>query len=435
MNNRAQDLVEAYQAMKARYGISGSYEWWEAHAGVREFNIYKIDTARKKLSMRSYDDTASVAIYDKLRYVDFGSDGESHDPVYRVMEVTSMPFLEAVEFVLELDQALPPEFIPTATSERTVEKKKPYTIKYIQNLIRERSKHKEIYAELATGLFRGCTKDEQTYGEKIFSIGLVLKNEYQNDDRIFIPEIDVKHVAVGSYRYNRTPGLHPSSGQAMNKGLLRKNGKRIIFGEHLISKFKKDVILAEGHSDCVVNNAKRMACVSSGSSTKKLGDRIFTLAGKHIHIFPDADFAGAEGAFKKALEIISWNKDCSPEDTIEFTIYWWSQTFTSAKINSKVVELGTGSDIDKSIPKNDPLRLLSIPCNNGTASVDLNLLRQFLVITAKKVGLKAFPKKLDPRNWIVLSKGPKKEGYDFVDFHEENMSNHKYQNFISKFQY
>jgi len=424
---KATELVDAYKKLKLGYDKNSSFDWWDLNKFHKELNIYDINTKTKKASLRSFDDTASVAFYDGLSYVDFGGDGQKHDPAFRVQEVTGVSFLEAIELILEWEGQLPPDFVATVSSERKKERKKPYTIKYIQKMVRNRGQYKAIYDELAKGLFRSCSSKEQKYAEKIFNIGLIPKNDFQNDDRIFIPEIDNKHVAWGSYRYNRTPGFFPGTKDLMAKGLLRKDAKRIIFGEHLLSKFKKDIILAEGHSDAIVNNSKRMSTISSGSSTKPLGDRINLFIGKHIHIFPDLDFAGAQGAFNKALEIINFNKTASTEDKIEFTIYWWSEWFVSKKLFKKLQ--------NNDIPKSDPIRDLNIPIKKEHACVNLKIIREYLIIIAQKKGLKSFNKKLDPNNWTLLSKEAKPDGYDFIDFHNENQEKPNYKKFISTFQY
>lgn len=413
-----EEIIQHYKRVLQRYSKEESIYWWEQNAWRRELGVYKISSL-KKLALRAGDDTPSTSILEGLHYIDYGGESISRDPVHRIREVTGMGFIEAINLFLSWEgNSIVEEFIPRDTN-RSQEKKKAYEKKYLRDAVLNKTRFAERYEKLASGLFRSCNKNEQLIAENFLLIGFLPKGEHQEDDRIFIPEMDENGIAFGSYRYNRD--------NKEKKGLLRSNSNRVLFGSHLLSKYGENVILAEGHTDVVVNIAKRMAAITTGSATKKIGENIHLLAGKHFHDFPDLDIPGMLGAFKRGLEIEEWNKK-NPENKIRHTIYWWAEWFASSKIAEKLIsgEVTRAEDFFS-------IKEL-IPIKKGHACFNVQLLSLVLEEYAKKRRL-LLPDHLHIKNWKLLSRSCKTAGYDWIDFHTENKSSNNYQSFIQTFKF
>jgi hypothetical protein len=415
----AKTPLERYHDLKELYADKdSSFDWWERNAARPELGVYKIDTDHKKLSLRAYDDTPSTAIYERLTYVDFGGDGTAKDPIERIMEVTSMKFKEALSLILEWEGDIPEDFVPKETTGKKEELRSAYSNNYLREAILNKQKFKDLYGELAKGLFRSCSPEEQKEGEKLFSIGFVGKSEYQREDRIFIPEFDSGGIAWGSYSYNRG---------AERKGLLRKNSKRVIFGSHLLKKFGKNIIFSEGHTDTIVNVSKHMATVTTGSSTKKFGDNIGLLAGKHLHDFPDLDIAGMLGAVNRGLEIDEWNA-ANPDKPILHTIYWWSEWFVDQKIATKIQDNQVArSELFFNFKDSIPIKK-----EHACFNVDILAILQEEYAKKKKITL---PDRLRIHTWKVMARGAKPAGYDWIDFHTDHSGSANYDSFIKQFKF
>lgn len=414
-----EELKARYRGILERYfSKEESFYWWESNAWRQELGVYKI-APNKMLSLRAGDKTSSTVVYSGLHYIDYGGEGTMQDPIHRIREVTNMGFVEALKLFLSWEgDTAAQKFIPKQQTNKE-EKKKPYDKKYLRDAILNRTRYTQRYEKLSNGLFRACNKNEREVAENLLLIGFLPQNELQEDDRIFIPEMDENGVAFGSYRYNRE--------NKERKGLLRANSTRVLFGSHLLSKYKENVILAEGHTDVVVNVAKRMAAITTGSATKKIGENIHLLAGRHFHDFPDLDIPGMLGAFKRGLEIEEWNKK-NPDKQIKHTIYWWAEWFASDKIAEKLLS-GELSKAEEFFSIKD-----LIPIKKGHACFNVELLSLIQEDYAKKRKLK-ISEGLCIKNWKLLSRSCKTAGYDWIDFHTENKNSENYQSFIQKFKF
>jgi len=411
-----------YKRFKESQNKEDSFRFWEENSGRFELGVSNIDTQRKKLSLRASDNTPSTAIYEGLMAVDFGGDFKG-DPISRVMETQNMSFPQALKIVVSWiggdTLLLNKDFTPIQNKEKEVAK--PYNELYLRGTRLDTVEYQERYNLLKKDLFRGnCSKEEIKRGENLFQIGFIPKNEYSLEDRIFIPEFDKNSIAWGSYRYNRS--------SSFNKGLLRKNGKRVLFPANLISHFRKDIILSEGHTDTVVNNAKSLACITTGSSTKRFDSNISELKGKHLHDFPDLDIPGMIGAINRGLEIDKFNSTASIEDRIEHTIYWWAEWLTDKKLANKI--------LNNKLVESDLLFNIKdyLPIKKEHVCINTDMLQIIEDKYFKKRNI-SLPERLKIKNWTLLSKKAKKSGYDWIDFHEENHSSKNYLNFIEKFRY
>ena len=397
--------VELYKELKASYSAEDSWELWSSLSNKPELGIYQVNDNTKKLSFRAYDDTPSVAIYSELNSVDFGGDCKPVDPVGRIMEVTSMSFMEAVKLFLSWEGQDIGDYV-RPKYQHIKEKKSealPYKPNYIRRAIKDRISHKG-YKLIYKDLFRGCSDKEIKYAENVLHIGYIPKNE-DYIDRIFIPEMDEKGIPYGSYRYNR---------RAEPKGLIRKNSKRVLYGSHMLPKYKDSIIYCEGHSDTVVSIAKRIGAVTTGSSTKLLGKNISLLKGKTVFDFPDLDIAGMKGAMSRSVEISIFNSTCSEEEKIRHEIFWWSDWIASEKVYDKI--------INNKIDKADPFSFIAkkIPLKKNHAFFNIDLLEEIQADICKKK--KWNLSSLSIRNWRIIFKNTSlKEGFDFVDFHEKEI--------------
>jgi len=403
-------LYEKYKQFKEGMSKEESWELWHSLSGKPELGVCQVNESAKKMSFRVYDDTASVAIFENLIAFDFGgSNDKGVDPVGRIMEVTGFDFKNAlITFMSWLGEDIeikPPEMRFKKDKKSQVN---PYKPSYLRRVISDRHLYKEQYEKLAKGLFRSCTEKQKKYAENVLYIGYVPATE-EYVDRIFIPEMDEKGIAYGSYKYNR--GADP-------KGLLRRNSKRVLFGSHMLPKYKDYIIYSEGHSDTVVNIAKRFSCITTGSSTKKFDDKLSLLKGKTLLDFPDLDIAGMKGAMSRKMEIEEFNKNASPEDKIKHIIFWWADWITSEKIYQKISNNQTEKQ-DEFISIKDDIVL-----SNGLAGISKKMLRKLQFEICKK---KNWPfELLDINNWkVVYKKQHKKAGFDFIDLYESEDSEEK----------
>lgn len=404
--------VELYKSIKGAYqSKDSSYDWWLTNSGRPELGIYDVDTKLKKLCLRASDKTASTAIYPELQIKDFGGSDGIDDPVSRIMTNTSLTFLEAVDLFLSWEGA---DYDYNPPVSNFVKEKKdtsaPYKDSYIRATMVDKARNLARYEELAKDLFRSCSPEEKANGERLFSVGFITKEkaEYEGSvDRIFIPEFDQNKIPYGSYRYNRN--------DKDRKGLLRGNSKRVLFGSHLLGD-ATNVVFAEGHTDTVVNCSKGMQCVTTGSATKRFEENLAILAGRNILDFPDLDLAGLFGAVNRDIEISQWNANCLEEDRISHQVYIWAEGFVDSKVNERI-------DSGESLIKEIYFPFLAEIEENGFSK---EIMLQLVQIYAQKKNYS-----IDTSKWKFISKGFKKGGYDWIDFHLENQSKDAYKPFIN----
>ena len=430
-NNNIEALINMYKTRKASYDKQSSWLWWLNNSDKPELMVYQINERTKKMSLRADDETPSVAVYSGLSYMDFGGDSRLRDPVDRIMETTGLSFIEAIKLFLtweniNIDDEILEYQVPKPVVYITKEKKQykaPYNDKFIQDRIMDRLKFPSIYNPLREGLFRSCSIEEMERAEALFSIGLFISKDPEWSHRIFIPEFDEKGQAWGHYLYNR---------EAEPKGLLRKDAKRVLFGSHLVSRYGDNIIYNEGHSDVLVNVAKGLAAVSTGSATKRLSEEYLEiLAGKTLHDFPDLDIPGILGATQRALDILEWNQK-NPNKKINHKIYLWSSMFYSEKIAKRIME----HTVSKSEPYYPFIRYIPLKKGKTTTAAIFDIKIMFLIQRdwAEKRNIN-LPKELLVSNWKVLSKKLKKGGYDMIDFHNENQNSPKYNKFLTLFKF
>jgi len=406
-------LYKKYKEFKQGLTKEDSWELWLSLSNKAELRIYQIDQNSKKLSFRVYDDTPSVVVFENLIAFDFGgSSDKGIDPVGRIMEVTDYSFKDALILFMgwlgEDIEVKPPVLRYKAEKKSEIQ---PYKPAYIRRVISDRHIYKNEYEKLAKGLFRGTTEKEQKYAENILYIGYIPATE-EYIDRIFIPEMDENGIPYGSYRYNR------GAVKPVAKGLLRSNSKRILYGSHMLPKFKGSIIYSEGHSDTVVNLAKRYGCLTTGASTKKIGDNIGTLAGKKIYDFPDLDIAGMLGAMKRHIEIEDFNKNCLEEQKITHIIFWWADWFVSDKIYNKISL--------NQVEKQDPFASIvnDIVLSNNLAGISIKMLKKLQLEFCKKRGWDF--ESLNIEKWkVIYKKQYKNIGFDFIDFYESKKNQEK----------
>ena len=403
------EKVRSYKAFVMSFNREDSLDWWLSNMNRPELQIY--NEVNGKFSFRAFDDTPSVTIYDCLKYVDFGGDSEAKDPVSRIMEITELSFIPAVEMFLSWnDKNIVSDRIKWERVKDTKSEAAPYKPAYLRNMLINRKRYSNEYNLLRVELFRGCSLSDIKYAENVLHIGYEPKKD-QWTDRIFLPEMDISGTAYGSYRYNRSEGKTPNG----RKGLIRKNSKRVLYAEHMIPKFRDSVIYTEGHSDCVINISKRYSAITTGSSTKKFGTNITKLKGKTLYDFPDLDLAGLKGAMTRSVEIEIFNKTVDQHDKINHIIFWWADWIKSTKIFDKLTQ--------NQVSKTDLYYSIQnvIPVKNNAAYLNLNTLVkiQKLICKNKKWDFE----KLSILNWHVVFKEQfKVDGYDFADFYTDEQS-------------
>jgi len=409
MNNN--DMVEKYRTIVQSFSKNESFEWWEENSIRPELMAYKVNTGAKKMSFRGHDDTPSVSFLDGLRYYDFGT-GEGGDPVTRIMEVTNLPFLEAVKLFLSWfgeDVNIEEYKVKASYVKKSTESKvDPYKPSYLRRMILGRSNPR--YKLLLEGLFRGAaTQKEIQYAESVLHIGYDEGTE-KYVDRLFIPEMDINGIAYGSYKYNRN-----DSSDTIPKGLIRKNSERVLFGEHMLPKAGKNIIYCEGHTDVIVNIAKKFYAVTTGGATKAIGNNISKLKGKIIYDFPDLDIAGMLGATRRSIEIEAFNKTAKPEDKIKHFVFWWAEWIEIDKIDKSIRE--------GKADKNALMIKDFIKYKNGHAYLNYKHLDiiQSKFLKQKKVSIKNTVSNFK----VVFKKNFKNNGYDFIDFYRDENSSEK----------
>lgn len=370
-----------------------------------ELGVYGVDSSKKAAKFRD-EKTASTHFLPNLRYTDFGGDGQVHDVVHRIMEVNNCNFPEAVKILAQWENEPMESFdkkgdfdFSTKQYFDTKEIKNPYKKRYLDERRVESKKNKKIAFELLKGLCRSCNSQDYKRAVKMFSIGLVSyeRSSGEKEVRLFIPEFDEKEVAWGSFSYNRS---------LPTKGLLRKSAKRVLFGSHLIKYFdpKKPIIFAEGHSDCIVNNAKCYACVTTGSATTPLREWMFPLLeGRMLHFYPDADEAGMRGVLQKLLDIESYNATVEVERHIKYQVFWWSDN----------------------IVKKDGTFLKA----NELKKIQQDFFTKKRITPTKEMLF---------NNWKIIKRKSNttvKVGYDFIDFHTEYKDSPEYAKYMDKYSF
>lgn len=430
------DLVKLKSKILAKYRTPAESMVFFRKANVKKFfNIMNLEGT--KFSLREADSTASVSVSKELKTNDFGTSAGQKDILVLIMDTLNKNrdednkferkkhFPVFVKKLAELDGADLNEdlsnYVPKKVIVKEVKKEPPYKQRYLDARKQNRKRNPKIFNKLMDGLCRSCSKEEKDRAEKIFDIGLV---DYFKKDtngkipknpekvfRLFIPEYDKNLDAYGSFSYNRSEE---------KKGLLRKNAKRSIFGIHLLPSFDKNkpIVFSEGHSDTIVNNAKKIQSITSGSATKDIGLNIEDLKGLDIHFYPDLDLPGVEGLTKKILEIEIFNKTASNKDKITYSVFYWS---TNVLID--------GENIDFRLYEKDQGILLRdlIHRNKRPFSDYLSSLSQS--------DKKDLWNKIKLSNWTPKSRSPKQKGYDWIDFHNDNKNHEKYNKFISQYTY
>lgn len=401
-----------------------SFDWWSNNSHREELGIISVNDNLKKISMRLDDHKESTAIYGNLGYVDFGQSNKKKDPVDRIMEVKSCSFSEALNIIyswLSSDEIQPIRSNSSNNSNNSNNKKSEYPLN--NNIVREcllnKANFKERYDNLKYGLFRACTEAEISFAENILSIGFSPISKYDIEDRIFIPEFDENNNPWGFYKYNRS-----ANGP---KGLLRSNSKRVLFASHLLRKYPKDIIYAEGHTDVIVNVSKHYAAITTGSATKSFDSNINLLANKTLHDFPDLDLPGMIGAVNRGIEIDEFNR-LNPDKLITHIIYWWSEWMYSEKLYSKIIENKVDTYESFYLIKDQ------IPLKYNRANFNVSLLSEIINIYAKKNKI-ILPPRLDIKNWKIMQKGACESGFDWIDFYQKHKIDEKVEKFLSKFKF
>lgn len=442
-----QNLKELLHSIKEKFETDNdSFEFFETFSSKKELGIVSIDTRNKKFDLRG-ENTPSVKAYPKLVYVDYGGEGKPRDVIQLILENNpEMKFPDAVKLLASWLNEDTSKFITKGKSENvSTEKALPYSQRYITSQIEERNipENKDIFMSILKGLFRSCSIEEMRVGVKAFNIGLN-KYEIELEDkskiqqwRLFIPEYDEKLIPYGSYRYNRE--------YKDNKGLLRRNCKRVLFGSHLLKYFKKSIpiVVSEGHSDVCVNIAKYMQSVTTGSSTSKITPFLPLLKGFELHFYPDSDQPGIKGVTLKILEIEEFNYSLPEEDKIKYKIFSWGKGFVEKDIQDfKNLYIPF-----EEILINDTLKKYSKKWwlnhfNEETLTefIDFSIIRkeQELIISKKiKEDKKDYiiPDSIWIDNWKPVSKDFVQQGFDFIDFHTKFQSSEKYEGFISKYKF
>jgi len=393
--------------------------------------VYKADNFdeyKSKFSARKEDNTPSCLCKPRLTTVDFGDTGKQKSILQYIVDVHNekeegeyleMPkaFPKAVQMLadlLEVDENQDMDdyvYVPPPPVEE--KKEKEYKPKYIDRQKKnslKNDKNKEIFLSLMNGLCRSCSLDEKRRAVKVFNIGL---NDYLLTDpktkksrtvyRLFIPEYSRDLVAYGSFRYNRNEDP---------KGLLRKNCQRVLFGIHISHFFnqEKPIIFAEGHSDVIVNNSKRIQTITSGSATTPIGENISELKGRIIHLYYDLDLPGVKGITERIIEIEMFNKDVDEAEKIKYKIFQWS---------SKVIIDGEVKNfIEYEDEQKEVIKRLKGDTRRGITLSDDEIFEKCRIST-----------------WKVLSNEPKNKGYDWIDFHTEMQEHPKYSAFINQYTY
>lgn len=432
--------VELWKKISERFPTpADSFEFFKTFSSKKELKIVGVDLRNEKFNLRG-EDTASVKAYGKLSFVDFGGDGRKRNVIELIMQNEGCNFTQAVNIVANWLNEDTSKFQTKVHKKEDDEKKAPpYKDYYVQKQIEERNKPENIllFKELCYGLFRGCSDVEIRNGIKIFKIGF---NTYKNSEdieesRLFIPEYDENFVPYGSYRYNR--------GIKSRKGLLRKNCQRVLFGSHLMKNFKDGpIIMSEGHSDVVVNNAKNLRCLTTGSSTKSLGEFLHLLKGKELHFYPDADQPGIKGVTLKALEIEMFNKTLPEEEKIKYKMFLWGawKETSIEEFQSLYLPLAAVGKTDALLKYSKAWWLNHFDDISLSPIITLSIMEleqnRILADKAKELNISLDQKILDKINikkWSLLSKDILDQGFDFIDFHLKNNKSERYDRFLSKY--
>lgn len=395
-----------------------------------KYKASNFDRYKSKFSARAEDSTPSTLCKPRLTTVDFGDTGKQKGILYYIADILneqeedkskhlSLPkhfpvLVKKLAEMLNVDENQNIDdyiYVPVEVEE--TKKSPPYSTSYIQKQKEyslKDAKTKKLFKELMEGLCRSCSIDEMRRAVKIFNIGLTHYMDTNKETkkirkvhRLFIPEYSTDLTAFGSFRYNR--GEDP-------KGLLRKKCVRVLFGNHISHVFKTDkpIIFAEGHSDVIVNNSKRIQTITSGSATTPIGDNIEEMKGKTYHLFYDLDLPGVKGITERVVEIEEFNKDKDEEDKIKYKIFQWSSKII---IDDEVKDF-----IDYEEDQKEVIKRLKGDTRRGITLSDDEIFEKARI-----------------SNWRVLSHEPKKKGYDWIDFHTDMQTHDRYKVFIDTYTY
>ncbi len=430
------DYKEVLRSIQDRYpDPQSTYEFFLQNKMRPELGIVDIDERMKKADLRG-EKSPSTVFYGNLKFIDYGVSNRKEDVVSLIMRNTNLKFPQAVELLCSWQSQSPAEIADQPKVERTVEERKkvaPYSQKYIQKKLEARKEKWDIFVPIRNGLLRGCSAEEKKTAMILFDIGL---DGYIPEDgeemvyRAFIPEYDENKVPYGSFRYNRT--LDP-------KGLLRANAQRVLFGSHLLKMFdlNKPIIVSEGHSDTVVNNAKKMQTVTTGSSTTAIGAFLHLLAGKEIHFYPDADQPGMKGVTQKILEVITYNKTVPDEQKIKWKVFWWGETFIEDKMkNINLSKIDSMPEVElRKIKQSWWFKYREEIGQEAKITLEVLEKHQRELLSHEKVNVSELPEELFVSKWYLISRDCIKQGFDWIDFHEKYKTLDKYHQFIKKYKY
>lgn len=446
------EIIDIYNKIAEKYQTpEESFEVFDLLSS--KLKIKSINKNTRKFDLRG-ENTPSVTCYGKLTYVDFGAGDGRRNIVHLIRENNkTLSFKSAVlqlaEWLKEDVELLKASSIGLRKQEET-KKAEPYKEKYIQDQIDERNKieNKELFLNLINGLCRSCSIEEKRAAVKAFNIGLNYydssytyeeggeqKTKTERQYRLFIPEYDQHKVPYGSFRYNRE--------YKDNKGLLRKNCQRVLFGSHLLPFYKKQkpLIFSEGHSDTIVNVSKYLQCVTSGSSTTPLKAFLPLLKGFLIHFFPDADQPGIKGVSEKILEIEEYNKELPEEEKIKYQVFLWGIGWKEKNIEDFQNMLIPLSEIDTLAEKySKAWWRRHFTDETLTPNIELDIIEkeQNHIFNKKIKDLKldiVLPDCAYVKNWKILQKDILQQGFDFIDFHLKHGGTDKYNNFIKTYKF
>ena len=398
------DLKDVLEGICAKYPTKeATFQFFLSHAD--KLGVLEVDMVRKAVKLRP-ERTASTHFLPFLRYNDFGDEGKVKDVIDRIQELYGIKFPEAVRMLLEWENEPVEELVKRknmfvkSTKEifESKEIREPYSQYYIDKRKEEAKTESQLAFQLLKELCRSCNFEEYKRAVKMFNIGLVTMNGYYGEEkRLFIPEYDENNIPWGSFSYNRN--LDP-------KGKLRKDSKRVLFGSHLMKYFNENapIIFTEGHSDCIVNNAKLYQSVTTGGATTPIREWMFPLLeGKMLHFYPDADEAGMKGVLQKLLDIEIYNSDKSFEKQIKYQVFWWSDKVIGK--DGKVYNKKVWEDIQESFFSKKQI----------TPSAGMIF-----------------------KNWKIIKQRSKEyidTGYDFIDFHLEYQNTPEYKRYMRKYHF
>jgi len=304
------------------------------------------------------------------------------------------------------------------TKEFNAKEDKESYIEYLSKNFFSPSHHNRAM-EIAKGLFRGASESEIRKAVSLLKIGFRQgKGDYL--DTLYIPKPNLDSKFVGAYSFNREYKTLKGFATA---GFEKKNAPKPAFPSILTPSYtSKVVVWAEGMTDAALLIAKGIQSITEGGAGSSIQQDTFeVLKGKTVLDFPDADLAGLEGAIKRNLQIVEFNKSQNAENQIKHIVFWWAKSFASVSYLEKV--------IDRKIQKNSSLDFALQEGAKRTKDgkglkVDLDTLQKVQYRLLEKRGLAKFEdgQYIVPSDIllvndfkVVLKKHIVKAGFDFTD--------------------